>query len=69
MAAAEGVGGLYRGLLPSAAAILPEAAITYGLFDTLKVPLPRCMFHHSASADCPSGCALLRHRAFCAGLF
>jgi hypothetical protein len=32
----EGPGALYRGLLPSVAAILPEAAITYGLFDLLQ---------------------------------
>lgn len=32
----EGVPALYRGLGPSIAAIIPEAAITYGLFDTLK---------------------------------
>lgn len=32
----EGVGALYRGLGPSLAAILPEAAITYGLHDLLK---------------------------------
>mmetsp|Transcript_6446 Transcript_6446/g.18597 ORF Transcript_6446/g.18597 Transcript_6446/m.18597 type:complete len:331 (+) Transcript_6446:1335-2327(+) len=36
VAAAEGASGLYRGLLPSLAGMLPEAAITYGLFDTLK---------------------------------
>ena len=29
-------GATYRGLGPSVAAILPEAAITYGLFDILK---------------------------------
>lgn len=32
----EGPAALYRGLLPSVAAILPEAAITYGLFDLLS---------------------------------
>ncbi|EIE21007.1 mitochondrial carrier [Coccomyxa subellipsoidea C-169] len=32
----EGFGALYRGIGPSVAAIIPEAAITYGLFDTLK---------------------------------
>ncbi|CAL8469144.1 g8685 [Coccomyxa elongata] len=32
----EGIGALYRGIGPSVAAIIPEAAITYGLFDTLK---------------------------------
>lgn len=32
----EGPRGLYRGLLPSVAAIIPEAAVTYGMFDTLK---------------------------------
>eukprot|EP00892_Ulva_mutabilis_P002973 jgi/Ulvmu1/12677/UM094_0034.1 len=32
----EGPMALYRGLAPSVAAILPEAAITYGLFDLLK---------------------------------
>lgn len=32
----EGVGGLYRGVGPSVAAILPEAAIVYGLFDLSK---------------------------------
>jgi hypothetical protein len=30
VSAAEGVSGMYRGLLPSAIAMLPEAAITYG---------------------------------------
>ncbi|KAK9811389.1 hypothetical protein WJX72_003076 [[Myrmecia] bisecta] len=33
---AEGGSALYRGLGPSCAAILPEAAITYGMFDLLK---------------------------------
>lgn len=33
----EGLRGLYGGLGPSVAAILPEAAITYGMFDILKV--------------------------------
>ena len=32
----EGPGAFYRGLGPSVAAILPEAAITYGMFDILK---------------------------------
>jgi len=32
----EGVCGLYRGVGPSVAAILPEAAIVYGLFDLSK---------------------------------
>lgn len=32
----EGVPALYRGVGPSVAAIIPEAAITYGMFDLLK---------------------------------
>lgn len=32
----EGLGALYSGLGPSLTAILPEAAITYGLHDLLK---------------------------------
>jgi ABC-type Fe3+ transport system permease subunit len=32
----EGVAALYCGLVPSVAAIIPEAAITYGMFDILK---------------------------------
>jgi solute carrier family 25 (mitochondrial phosphate transporter), member 23/24/25/41 len=32
----EGAGALYRGLAPSLSAIIPEAAITYGMFDLLK---------------------------------
>lgn len=32
----EGIPALYKGLGPSVAAILPEAAIVYGLFDLLK---------------------------------
>lgn len=32
----EGASALYKGVGPSVAAILPEAAITYGLFDLLK---------------------------------
>mmetsp|Transcript_17553 Transcript_17553/g.48989 ORF Transcript_17553/g.48989 Transcript_17553/m.48989 type:complete len:335 (+) Transcript_17553:1350-2354(+) len=34
--ATEGVGALYAGVGPSIAAIVPEAAITYGMFDLLK---------------------------------
>jgi len=36
IAKSEGLGGLYRGVGPSVAAILPEAAIVYGLFDLSK---------------------------------
>ena len=36
IAKTEGVAGLYRGVGPSVAAILPEAAIVYGLFDLSK---------------------------------
>lgn len=36
IARTEGPSAFYRGLVPSVAAILPEAAITYGLFDLLK---------------------------------
>ena len=32
----EGIAGLYHGVGPSVAAILPEAAIVYGLFDLSK---------------------------------
>lgn len=36
LVAAEGPAALYKGLGPSVAAIIPEAAITYGLHDLLK---------------------------------
>ena len=32
----EGVRGLWQGLLPAVATIIPEAAITYGMLDTMK---------------------------------
>lgn len=32
----QGPGALYRGWMPSVAAIIPEAAIVYGCFDLLK---------------------------------
>jgi solute carrier family 25 phosphate transporter 23/24/25/41 len=43
----EGLGSLYRGLLPSILAILPEAAITYGMFDWLK----RCYAQQTGQAE------------------
>lgn len=42
----EGVRGFYAGVVPSVAAILPEAAITYGVFDLLKAS-------HEASSAAP----------------
>ncbi|CAG9467870.1 unnamed protein product [Pedinophyceae sp. YPF-701] len=47
--AREGVSGLYRGLGPSVLAIIPEAAITYGLYDLLK----RYHTQQTGSVDVP----------------
>lgn len=53
--------GIYmcRGLIPSIAAILPEAAITYGLFDLLKRGAARWAGQESPSVPLSLSCGVL----------